>query len=172
MKDTKSNIAVRHCAKRYKITSGGKLFRPDGIEILPSCSRRGYPHIGVTIRSHGIDQKIFIHRIVAYQKYGEGLFETGIVVRHLNHDKKDFRPDNISIGSMSDNYYDHDSDYLENFPIQGSKAARSRRMFSMETAEEIRRRHRNGEGYRKLARAYGCSRSTIRFIVHRVTYAN
>lgn len=49
---------------------------------------------------------ITVHRFVAYQKYGDKIFDDGIVVRHLdgNHLNNSFT--NIEIGTQSDNIFD------------------------------------------------------------------
>ncbi len=170
MEDAKSNVGLRHCAKRYTVTEDGRLLRPDGSEIQPSRNARGYPHIGMRIRPLKIDQKILIHRIVAYQKYGESVFESGIMVRHLDGNKGNFRPDNIAIGTARDNHYDNGEEWLKRLPEEGRKINRKRRMFSLDQAREIRRRNQEGEGYLTLARAYECSKSTIRGICRYEVY--
>jgi hypothetical protein len=48
---------------------------------------------------------IAIHRLQAFQKYGDLLYEEGTVVRHLNGDPGSNAWDNI-IGTMSDNMFD------------------------------------------------------------------
>jgi hypothetical protein len=49
---------------------------------------------------------IAIHRLQAFQKYGDLLYEEGTVVRHLNGDPGSNAWDNIAIGTMSDNMFD------------------------------------------------------------------
>lgn len=40
-----------------------------------------------------------IHRLQAYQKFGDKIYEDGIVVRYLNGDRYDNSYDNIGIGT-------------------------------------------------------------------------
>lgn len=57
----------------------------------------------------GIDRKsrrVFVHRLQAYQKFGDKIFEEGIVVRHLDGNPLNNSLDNINIGTQSDNIND------------------------------------------------------------------
>lgn len=47
-----------------------------------------------------------VHRLQAYQKFGDKIFENKIVVRHLNGNYLDNSWDNILIGTFSDNKMD------------------------------------------------------------------
>lgn len=170
MKDTKSNIALKYCAGRYRITGDGKLFRPDGSEMIPSLNRAGYPHFGVQVRRMGIDQKVLIHRIVAYQKYGEAVLVRGVVCRHLNGNKTDFSPANIRIGTARENHDDNDPGIRTAILEAARLAAKKRRLFTDSQVREIRQRNSDGEGYQKLANNLGCSKATICGIVRRRFY--
>lgn len=50
--------------------------------------------------------KIMVHRLQAYQKYGDELFNDGIVVRHLNGISTDNSVENIGIGTQQENMLD------------------------------------------------------------------
>lgn len=58
------------------------------------------------IRYYEKHTTIKVHRLQAYQKFGEAIFEKGIVVRHLNGDSLDNSFNNIDIGTQSDNVMD------------------------------------------------------------------
>ena len=59
-----------------------------------------------TARINGVTTRIEVHRLQAYQKYGDKVFEDGIVVRHLNVDSSDNSFNNIEIGTYQDNSLD------------------------------------------------------------------
>ena len=63
-----------------------------------SCHKNAYPE----------------HRIVALLKYGPIFFtaDSATVVRHINGNKGDNRPENLTIGSQSDNVHDHATDRM------------------------------------------------------------
>jgi hypothetical protein len=50
--------------------------------------------------------QLMVHRFVAYCKFKERIFEPNVVVRHLDGNPKNNHPDNIKIGSPSDNMMD------------------------------------------------------------------
>lgn len=171
MGETKSAIAIRCCAQRYSITEDGNLLRPDGSEIDPlSTNKQGYAIIGFRRRKQRIDLQVPVHRICAYQKYGEALFAPSVVVRHLNGDKLDFRPTNISIGTMRENTQDNSDEVKQLITRAAREAAKERRLFSDSQVRRIRKRNAKGEGYQKLANELGCSKATIRGIVRRQFY--
>lgn len=61
---------------------------------------------------HGVNLKRRVryfqeHRVVAFRKYGEIVFEKGIMVRHLDGNKLNNTPNNLAIGYNQDNVNDH-----------------------------------------------------------------
>lgn len=55
---------------------------------------------------NGLRRTLLSHRFIAYQLYGDKMFEPGIVVRHLNDDPSDNRFENIALGTHKDNERD------------------------------------------------------------------
>lgn len=103
-KITKNNKALLKCVSRgYYIDTEGKAFNPKGKEV------RGTVNIGYKNLRFRIDGKMVsvpFHRLQAYQKFKEKIFEKGIVVRHLDGNPLNNHWDNISIGTQSDNMMD------------------------------------------------------------------
>lgn len=91
--------------KGYRIDDDGKVIGLKGQEI-GSYSQAGYKKF--KIKSASSEKKLHVnaHRLQAYQKYGEKIYESGIVVRHLDNDKTNNTKDNIAIGTYSENYMD------------------------------------------------------------------
>jgi len=65
---------------------------------------KGYHFL--TIRVDGKCRNLRTHRLLAYQKYGEKIYNPGTVVRHLDGDSTNNHIDNIGIGTHSDNMMD------------------------------------------------------------------
>ena len=61
-------------------------------------------------KARGQRRGVLEHRLVAAIKYGS--LPDGIVVRHLNGDKTDNRPENLLPGTQRDNVRDHRSDRI------------------------------------------------------------
>jgi len=88
----------------YRVTKEGQLLNPKGKVIGEYSYSRGYKKTPIKINQKRTN--ISTHRLQAYQKYGDKLFEDGIMVRHLNGNPLDNSWDNIAIGTQSDNSMD------------------------------------------------------------------
>lgn len=86
--------------KGYRVISG-IAFRKDGYQMSSIKDGRGYLFFKPNKYT-----PVYLHRLVAYQKYGEKIFEDGIQVRHKNNIKTDNIDSNILIGNQSQNMLD------------------------------------------------------------------
>ena len=86
----------------YKVTEDG-VFCGVRNNILIH-KNKGY--LCVSIKVDGKNRWLFAHRLQAYQKYGDDIYQKGICVRHLNGDKSDNSLENIAIGTNRDNMMD------------------------------------------------------------------
>jgi hypothetical protein len=50
--------------------------------------------------------KIKVHRLVAYEKFGKEIFNPNLVTRHLDGNPKNNHPDNLALGTQSQNMMD------------------------------------------------------------------
>ena len=89
--------------KGYKVLDNGNLIGLDNKKI-GYVANTGYEHF--TMRYNGKHLKISTHRLQAYQKYGDIIYNSKIVVRHLNGNKLDNTYHNIAIGTIRDNMLD------------------------------------------------------------------
>jgi hypothetical protein len=163
-----NSLVVFAFEKGYKVI-GLKIFNPKGFEIKISDNYKGYPKINISInrKTHTLP----IHKLVAYQKFGESMFKKGIQVRHLNGDKYDFSISNIEIGTQSQNRRD--------IPISTRKQIGyvinlKKRKLSFEDAEEIRKNYfslKMKYGFiKKMALKYNVSDSAIKNLIKNKTY--
>lgn len=105
MELSKSNQAlIEAYNKGYKITDKGEVV---GLKNKTLCAKihQGYKRFCIRLKS-GERYIVNYHKLQAYQKFGDKIFEEGIVVRHLNGDSLDNSWENISIGTNSDNCLD------------------------------------------------------------------
>lgn len=88
----------------------GKIYSWTGKERKFDTSPKGYPRFGIKCgsRTDGTRRHydVMVHRLVAYQKYGNSIYEEGIEVRHLDDNPLNFFEHNIAIGTHSDNMLD------------------------------------------------------------------
>ena len=103
-----------------------------------------------------------IHRFVAYQKYGSLLFNTGMVVRHLDGVPKNNSESNIVLGTASDNMMD----IPKNIRLEKSRRAASFKIkHSVKAVQKLRQ---EGMTYEQIMENTGItSKGTISYILNK-----
>lgn len=89
--------------KGYRVTEEGVVNGPNKKDI-GYFSKSGYRIINVKV--HGKNKNFRAHRLQAYQKYGDKIYEPGTVVRHLDGNPANNHVSNIGIGTHSQNMMD------------------------------------------------------------------
>lgn len=87
-------------ARGYRVAELTVL-SPSGKTLHPWTGNTGYPWITI-----GKTEKCSVHRLVAFQLWGEMIYERGIEVRHLDGNKLNFLPANLALGTHSQNQLD------------------------------------------------------------------
>lgn len=90
--------------KGYMATDEGNIIGIKGKILRGVINKRNYRVF--TLRDGKKNRLIFNHHIVAFQKFGEMLFEKGMEVRHLNGNSLDNSWLNIRIGTHQQNMMD------------------------------------------------------------------
>lgn len=89
--------------KGYRIKNGVILNAKNN--PLKGCvDKLGYRYFMVKYKT--VNYKVSVHRLAAYQEFGDKIFGEGLVVRHLDDDKENNNQENIVLGTQSDNAYD------------------------------------------------------------------
>jgi len=91
----------------YVVDVEGNVFNPEGkqLALYTSVGKwKGYKSF--TVKFEGHYTKCSVHKLQAYQKFGDAVFEDNIVTRHLNGISTDNSFHNISIGTQSQNMLD------------------------------------------------------------------
>ena len=145
--------------KGYFVTKGGECFSPNGNKLGKSKNKEGYRQFA--IRFNGTPRKLNIHRLQAYQKYGENIFKEGVEVRHLNGDKSDNSFENICIGSHKENMMDIPKEKRLSISLHATYFWRKH------NREEIKKFHNKNKSYRETKEKFGISSSgTLHFILN------
>lgn len=143
----------------YIVTEEGKLLNPKGDIIGEYINTNGY--YVTYIRVEGKKTEVYIHRLQAYQKYGDKLFEEGILVRHKGGNPLDNTWDNILIGTQSDNMMD----IPEQIRIKRAQHATS--YVRKYDKQEVRGFHKQDNSYKKTMEKFGItSKGTLHFILN------
>ena len=109
MELSKTNQAlIEAYDKGYRITEKGDVIGARGGKLSPRI-QYGYKKFCTRLES-GERYIVNYHRLQAYQKFGDKIFEEGIVVRHLDGNPLNNSCDNIAIGTSSDNQMDRSSE--------------------------------------------------------------
>ena len=90
---TSNELLIETFEKGYRIIDG-IIYNPDGKILKGYVGKRGYRRFSPVRTNH-----VKVHRLVAYQKFGDALFEEGIEVRHLDNNKLNNSEDNIALGT-------------------------------------------------------------------------
>lgn len=98
------NKIIEAHKRGYRIDDNGSIVNPNLSIISGSKSNFGYYYFSIKVADRRV--KIMAHRLMAYQKYGNNIFEKGIVVRHLDGNSSNNSNENIAIGTYSDNRMD------------------------------------------------------------------
>jgi hypothetical protein len=163
---TLANRALIYAAKKgYKISATGKIVNPVG-KILDGCVRNEYLTFCIQYETKSVN--IFVHRLQAYQKFGDKIFLEAIVVRHKDNNKLNNLPDNILIGNDSANF----TDIPKAQRIKWSQDGNPRQRFSDEDIVNIRKMHGSGINNKEICSKYGLSRPKLSKIVNRTLYAH
>ena len=101
-----NKLTVESFNKGYKIDINGNIISPYNNIIKGRIFNNGKIAFGFRSKGFTYSKAVYAHKLQAYQKFGNKVFEKGIVVRHLNGNPLDNSWDNIEIGTQSDNMYD------------------------------------------------------------------
>ena len=144
--------------KGYSVDDSGKVFNKDCALISLSKNTKGKGYLSFNIRINGSKPtRSFVHRLQAFQKFGDVIFKEGVVVRHLDGISTNNSYDNIGIGSPSDNMLDIPK---EKRVINASNPTHDH--------EAILKDRKNGYTYKELMEKYSISsKGTISFIINK-----
>lgn len=92
-------------SKGYTVDEYGRLFNKLGVEVIGSVDNNGYRATGMRTPDNRV-VRVYFHRMVAYAKFKDKIYQNGTVVRHLDGNPLNNSWDNIDIGSYSDNMMD------------------------------------------------------------------
>jgi len=150
--------------KGYRADEHGVVRSPRG--HVMSSRDKDYPRFSITVPGR-CAVRVLVHRLIALQKYGEVIFEPGVVVRHKDGNPHNRHPDNVLIGTQQQNIMDMSPEQRH---ANGCAGGRTRRKLTTEQAREVVRLHRQGFTYHYLAAQFGLGKTTIEKICEGHSY--
>ncbi|MDE6284507.1 MAG: HNH endonuclease [Bacilli bacterium] len=142
----------------FRVTKEGICISPKGNKV-GSINKYNYYTFGLR------DIKYFtisIHRLQAYQKFGDKIYESNIIVRHLNGNSLDNSWDNIEIGTNSDNMLDIPKE------IRIKKASNANKQYSDELHKQVIEAREQGMTYAEIMEKFGIKcKSQVSFMINK-----
>jgi hypothetical protein len=143
----------------YKVGKDGIFYGATG-KRLKKVNRQGYKWASIQI--NGKNKSLYAHRLQAYQKYNNEIYDKGIVVRHLDGNKLNNSWDNIAIGTSSDNSMDVPKDVRVAIASKGGQA-----VIKYNRKEVTKYYLDSGRSQKKTKERFGISsNSTLRYILN------
>ena len=166
MKLSKNNLAVQYANnKGYVVNSIGEVYNKNlnKIKLKRNVRENGKTYHSFNLKHNNILYTVKVHKLQAYQKYGEKIFNKNIVVRHLNDNSEDNSENNICIGTAHDNHMDMLYEKRLEMALNATKHIRK---YTDEIIINIKTDHLNGLSYKELMQKYNISsKGTINYIL-------
>ena len=160
--NSKINKAVVYAfEKGYRVREDGVVVNPKGGIIKGSIGNSGYKKFNIVLNSKE-RYPVYIHKLCAYQKYGDIAFQADCV-RHLDGNPLNNCPDNIKIGTQSDNMMDMPKE------VRQKKAEYATSFVRKYNKNEVRDFYKqNGNSYKKTMNHFGMtSKGTLWFVLNK-----
>lgn len=158
--------------KGYVVDKFGDVFYKDKkIKIsIANYLKPNYYVFNVRVDVKGVSKsvKVKVHRLQAFQKYGNEIFKKGIHVRHYNGNHHDNSIHNILIGTASQNQMDMTKEARIRRAVNASL---KKRILTDKQIKELNIDRNNGMTYKQLMIKYKISsKGTMSFILNKALY--
>ena len=166
MKKSISNIAIIDAYnKGYIVDENGGVFYKGKKRSL-RINTNGYYSFSIrlNVEGKGIIRLVHVHRLQAYQKFGNKIFKIGIQVRHLDSNRLNNKINNIGIGTPKENNIDKPKEEM----LQGILYAVS--FTKKHNHEEVLKLRSEGFSYKQIMKKLNIkSKGSIGFIINNST---
>lgn len=147
--------------KGYTIDDNGNVYGLKGNILKEFFCTNGYKYFNFRDKDNKII-KVASHRFQAYNKFGNKIYEKGVLVRHLDGNSLNNSISNIELGSQSDNMMDQPKE------VRIKKASKANKVYSDEVVKQIIIDHENGLSYKDLMQKYNISsKGTLSYIINK-----
>jgi len=146
--------------KGYRVTGEGVVFSPFSNRVLSLMETTSGYHC-FNCKVNGVSYPIPVHRLLAYQKFGDRIFEEGMQVRHLDGNWKNNKYSNIDTGTASQNQ-------MDKCPlIRWWSAKLASEKLRKYDPEKVRKYYNeNGNSYKKTMKEFNISsKGTLHYIL-------
>lgn len=152
----------------YKILADGNI-RSFTAKILKSRKLNGYKNFSVKVNGKSV--RCMVHRLLAYKKYGNKMFEKGKEVRHVDGNKLNNSSANIAIGTRSQNIMDRPKKVrIDSSKKAASGAFEKLRKLTNRQVRGLAEDRKNGSTINELVEKYKISKTAVWCIIKGKTY--
>lgn len=131
-------VIAQALSERYSVClKTGQIYGPKGKLCIRRRGNQRYP----TVSLHLLDGTFLAapaHKVVAFALYGEKAFQSGIVVRHLDGNTTNITPENLVLGSHSENNLDKNSNARSDAARKARQAQGSRPFNATLNEQQVR----------------------------------
>lgn len=146
--------------KGYTIDKDGNVYGLKG-RRLEGYLHNGYKCFNIRDKSNKT-VRVAYHRFQAYFKFGNKIYEKGMVVRHLDGNSLNNSIFNLEIGTQYDNIMDQSKE------VRIKKASNANKVYSDEIVKQIMEDREKGLTYKDLMKKYNISsKGTLSFIINK-----
>lgn len=157
-----SKVLIFAYKKGYRILKNGEVNSPYNKILTPIIHITGY--VVFYLRYNKISKPVFYHKLQAYQKYGNKIFETDCV-RHLDGDKLNNSFNNINIGTFRENQMDKSKEERVRCATIASHSFMMK--YNAEEVENIKKYHNEVNSYKRTMEHFNISsKGTLHFILN------
>lgn len=153
--------------KGFRVVNGN-VINPTGAIRCTNYDSKGYERFTLFTGSKKLGtaklHQVMVHRLVAFQKFGEEMYVRGLEVRHKDNDKKNNKPHNILLGTHSQNLHDLPKKMRKAISINASTNIRR---FTDKEVLEIRQYYSSGKSYKDTMTKFNISsKGSLHFILN------
>lgn len=161
---SKNNEKLIYAYKKgYRCIDGNVYSSFNNKLALTLHKSTGYLTFNIKLKNKNATM-VYVHRLVAYQKFGDKLFEPGIETRHLDNNKLNNLDENIKIGTKSQNMMDKPKEERTRISKMGSEVAR--KINKKYDYEEIKDFYNRCRSYAQTMRKFDISsKGTLHYIL-------
>lgn len=102
----RTNVLLATFAAGYTINHAGVVWSPRLRELKLIPDHEGYLYFSGKRIAGLATLTVRVHRLQAFHKFGNRMFEPGLEVRHLDNDSSNNSRDNIGLGTHQENCLD------------------------------------------------------------------
>lgn len=157
--------------KGYRIDSEGNVTNSKGKIVRGNVDARGYKVVGIAVSRDNLKKGstvrfVGFHRLQAYKKYGEAIFDHSLHARHYDGNQLNNSWENIILGTASQNMMDIKKEVRT---ARSLRAASFTRSFTKEQVNRMREMRREGFTYLAIAKTFG---SKSKGHIHQIITSN